>query len=424
MKLIHDNLWRDKIYKVLLQLIILGFVTLWLKGTNLVIILTGLFWLTEPDLRNKLKKALTNKLFLATITVFLIHVIGLVYTDYFNDGIKQIEIRASLLVFPLIFSTAPISRTTHDSLLKTFIWTCFFVGLIGIVNALILFNRTSNTVYLYSDNLLILINGQAIYFALYLNVCLLFIWDLQRRNQLGKWKPVYLAVAAPILVTLIFLLASRMSLLILACIVCLGIITFIVKQKRYLMGAMLCTVVVLTVIVLAFAFPKTINRFKSLTYFHFDYKNSEEVYHFNDENFVEKWNGLTVRLAIWSCAVQEYIKVPFFGTGTGGYMPALRQCYQEKEFVLGIRHDYSPHNQYIQMLLSFGAFGFLIFLFALIYPLHYSYKTGDLLYLIFCIFMLLNMTTEDVFGTFRGVAFYAFINSMILFQPRKEQDKS
>jgi O-antigen ligase len=271
-------------------------------------------------------------------------------------------------------------------------------------------------VYLYSDNLLILIEGQAIYFALYLNASLVFLWHLYSKKILGRLKNLYLFIVAPVYVLLIFLLASRASIAILVCLVLIIGGFLILHQRKYVLGLLLIGGFMIGSLALAYFFPKTINRFKSLTYFHFEYDNPDEVYHFNEEEFANRWNGLTVRLAIWSCVREGIWQSPVIGTGPGDYMTTLKNCYTTKNFILGLKHDYSPHNQYLQIALSLGVVGLAVFLFSLLYPLQHAYRQKDHLYVLFLLLILLNMITEDLWGTFRGVVFFSFINALLLFQ--------
>src|SRR5690606_3877594 len=163
-------------------------------------------------------------------------------------------------------------------------------------------------------------------------------------------------------------------------------------------------------------FPKTVNRFKALANVEFDYE-TPAAYHFNEENFENKWNGLTIRLALWTCTWDLFKEQPVFGTGIGDFMDDLREVYRERKFHLAIDQDLSPHNQYLQILLTLGVVGFVVFLVYLVYPAIRARRQGNYLFLFFLLIIALNMLTEEVFAVYRGVVFFSFFHSLLLFQP-------
>lgn len=417
---IADNAWRDKAYRYLFQAMLIVYIPLWLQATNAFIILSLLFWLTEPGLVTNIKTAFKSPLFLIVISVFLFHVVSLIWTTDTHEGWKQLEIRISLLVFPLILGTIRLSQESVIVLLKTFIWVCFGTSLVGLGYSVYQYIQTGETVYLYSDNLVALFDGQAIYFALYLNVAILFIIHLSVQQRLGWWKRVHLFVVAPVFLLMIFLLASRMSLIILVMLAFILVVVVIVRLKNFKLGAFISAGLLVGALAMALLFPKTVNRFKSLAYFHFDYQDTREVYHFNEEVSSGRWNGMTIRLAIWSCAWNGVLANPLLGSGIGDYMESLDQQYQQKGFKLGLIHQYSPHNQYLQILVSTGTFGLILFILSIVLPARYAYQQGRYVLLFFLLLVGLNMLTEDVLGAFRGVVFFSFLDSLLLFQEARE----
>lgn len=74
----------------------------WLSGTWLID-----QWATEPNQRRyRWSKALHNPLFWILSGLFLIHLVGLVYTSDWQYALRDLRIKLPLLLFPLIFFTA------------------------------------------------------------------------------------------------------------------------------------------------------------------------------------------------------------------------------------------------------------------------------------------------------------------------------
>lgn len=413
--ILADIKWRDRVYRYLLQLFIVLYVALQRDLTNAVLLFLGIFWLTEPGLAKKLKNSLRDPLVFALLSLFAIHLIGMIYTSDLHEGWNKLQARSALVVFPLLFSTVSISDKTFRTLLRTFIVACLGLGLIGLANSIWLYIQTHQSVYLYSDNLLILIDGQAIYFALYLNVAILFIFYLNMQPNARRWeRNLGYFIVLPFFLFLIFLLASRLSLVI---IVLMGLGTaayHVISGKKWRLGMAVVAGMIIGGFLLAQLFPKTINRFKSLSEFHFDYKDDRGVYHFNETDYKDRWNGLTIRLAIWSCTWKAIEAHPWFGAGTGDYMDALRKVYKERDFRLGMENDYSTHNQFLQIWLTLGAVGLLVFLYSLVYPAWTAWRGTNYLYLLFLAMVVLNMLTEEILIVYRGVLFFGFFNSLLL----------
>lgn len=416
----NDAEKRELIYLRLCQLFLLFYVPLITRPANYLWVALLLFWLTEPGLRGRLKEAFRNRLFLVVVSLYGVHCLSLLWSADAYEGIKRLETRVALLFFPFLFATIQLGRATLVKLLKSFVVVCFGLGVVGLVNSLRLYLETGESVYLYSDNLLILVGGQAIYYALYLNVAILFILYLLRENHLVRWERLAaFFVFLPLFTVLIFLLAGRVSLAILALLLGAVTLILILQRRMYLVGSALVVVLIGGMVVMGIYFPKTVNRFQALTHVEFDYEAPAEIYHFNDENYQNKWNGLTIRVALWICTWDLIQERPLLGTGIGDYMDDLRGLYQERKFYLATQQDLSPHNQYLQIWLTVGVLGLIAFVCYLVYPALYAWREGNYLFLFFMLILALNMITEEVFAVYRGVVFFSFFHSLLLFQPQR-----
>ncbi len=79
-------------------------------------------WLFDFNYLHKFRLFLKNKTALLLTGVFLIHVIGLLYTTDINEGLKDVRIKLPLLILPFIMSTSPrLTRKQFDWLMAVFI---------------------------------------------------------------------------------------------------------------------------------------------------------------------------------------------------------------------------------------------------------------------------------------------------------------
>lgn len=94
----------DKTYQFLL--IGLAFLLpLTVFGANLIIVVICLLWLTSGQYKNKFKQIIGNKLIIASITFFILHVIGLIWTEDINWGFHIIHKMWYFIgLFPILFT--------------------------------------------------------------------------------------------------------------------------------------------------------------------------------------------------------------------------------------------------------------------------------------------------------------------------------
>jgi hypothetical protein len=83
-------------------------------------------WLVEGNLYEKFKKFFNNKAALVFSSLWLLHVIGLFFTDDFNYAFKDLRIKLPILILPIIFSSSKqISKKQFNILLAFFIAAVF-----------------------------------------------------------------------------------------------------------------------------------------------------------------------------------------------------------------------------------------------------------------------------------------------------------
>ena len=81
-------------------------------------------WLIEGDFNRKWKQLKSNKIFWVIISVFLIHVLGLLYSQDLNAGINDLRIKLPILFLALLFfSSKPLNEIEFKLALY-----CFLIG--------------------------------------------------------------------------------------------------------------------------------------------------------------------------------------------------------------------------------------------------------------------------------------------------------
>ena len=128
-------------------------------------------------------------------------------------------------------------------------------------------------------------------------------------------------------------------------------------------------------------------------------------------------NGSSVlqRIEYWKASANLIKRNSWTGVGTGDVEQAFNNYYEETNSQLKIANRWRSHNQYLSVFVALGIFGFLWFIFTLIYPPIKEKKYFDYFYVVFFITMALSMLTEDTIESQAGVTLFAFFNSFLLF---------
>ena len=109
------------------------------------------------------------------------------------------------------------------------------------------------------------------------------------------------------------------------------------------------------------------------------------------------------------------------GVGTGDLIESLGEQYRLMHSGIGKYYGFIAHNQYIDVFVAFGIFGFLYFLFALVYPPLKTRSFNDYFFVAFYAIMLLSMFSDDTLETHSGLTLFAFFSSLLMFGKEKQQ---
>ncbi|MCD6111874.1 MAG: O-antigen ligase family protein [Bacteroidales bacterium] len=109
----------------------------------------------------------------------------------------------------------------------------------------------------------------------------------------------------------------------------------------------------------------------------------------------------------------------FFGVGTGDLYNAYQRQYNITKSKLKRENRITGANQFLNFFVSFGLIGFLIIMFAMIYPAYKNKSFNDYLFLMFFIIAIISMFGEDTLKFQSGVTYFAFFYSFFVFAQKK-----
>ncbi len=365
-------------------------------------------WLLEGNFRQRLSGKPKKAYLWLFISFFLLHVLALVYTNNFKEGFSAIEVKLSIMVFPLLFYSTSFSARQFIQLLKAFIAGCVTAMLFCLIRAGWYYFSEGVNYFFYMDLSCFMHPG---YFSMYLSMAtfLLLFYLFRSRVSFSSFA-VSLYIGLIIFISLfIVLLSAKLGMMAHFALLLLSLIMELLHRKKYLL-LMLLLVSSLGGLYSAYRFiPAIHGRFSTMisatTNNHIDKTSSEST---------------TVRILIWGAATDIIKEKPLLGFSPGDCNDRLYAEYKKKGYTGALEHRLNTHNQYLQTLIGLGLAGLLLLLSQFIFPLIYSIRYGYNILLLFLILTAVSFFTESMLQTQAGVIFYAFFNSLLLFYNRKD----
>ncbi len=482
-------------------------------------------WVISGNTIKKLKSFLHNKLAIILASIFLLHLLGLLYTEDFNYAFKDLRTKLPLLIFPLLISTGPrISKNGLEKLLFLFCGSVLFATL---YSTAIWRGWTHHKVTDIRD---ISVYISHIRFGIMIAFSILLLGYLININH-KKYPPIF---TITIVLTIIWFLIFLVILEAITGLYILGITLFVILSyliwKRKNIFLRIALIVLLTGVPAYFAYsiyeiykpiqeinsnetkslethtPKgndyendTLKRerenghliyiylnwlelhdaWKKRSKYGFDSlgssgkvikytlvrylsskgsrKDAQSVDAMTEREIMDVENGVTninyrhtsnlktriyeilweydnyknggspnghsvvQRIEYWKTSLHLIKQHPFIGVGTGDINNAFERQYAVEHSALDKEHRLKAHNQYLSVAVTFGMLGLIVFLFTLIYPLFVNKNYMDYYYVVFWIFIMLSMLSEDTLETQAGVTFFALFNTLFLFREKEEQ---
>ena len=381
---------------------------------NVSIILLGLVWLLSGGLKN-LKQLGSNKTALALIVYYVFGAITVLYSHNKANGAKWMEYHSPLIYLSLFLGASFITLAEKRKLLLLFAWVTSAAALLAFLFGVVRTIQTGDSESLYNDGLGTLFDKQAVYFAMYGNFAIaIFLYFLH-----NKWltRDLFrkMAVSSIFLLTVLnYFLASRIGMFVLALLYVGYVFILIYRQKRILTGLILLLGIFIGGFLFTQLFPKAALRLANITETTYDYKSLNGGDHYNAEIKGGEWNSMNTRLAVWHCATEVAREHWLTGVGAGDVEDKLQEKYREKQFVFALRYNLNAHNQYLDVLISSGVGGVILFLITFfLLPFSRARVEKDYLLWFFIASLAIYMITEVMLNRNQGVAFIAFFLTLL-----------
>lgn len=402
--------------KILYWLLSAFFVSLFLPEMPVInntfiiaVVLHSCFYNTMEE-KGRLLRARKEIVFM--IIFYLLHIVSAFLSVNRQEAMVMLIRRLPLLVFPLCIGLLYIREELKDRILLSY---CFFTTVAALTCAAFAwyeYRQSGDASYLFSDRLTTAIGREAVYIGMVVNLALFtYVYLLQKQSFAIEYKGlVYLSIA--FLLVFHYLLASHIAIITLYA----GFLVFAawygLRKKRYLKGAILAVVLLLTAFFVIRSSPRTLESFQELSHTGYVYSNPGAGP--NVPKTRDEWNGTNIRLAVWECGWQMLQGHWITGIPLGDKQDKLVEIYKQRQFNYAVESRRNMHNTYLDVLCNLGIIGLCIFLLGyLIFPLAGCYRTRDGLGLFIILSFAIAMVPETWLDRSVGCVMLGFFFSLV-----------
>ncbi len=328
----------------------------------------------------------------------------MLYTPYVDKGWFDMQVKLSLFLFPLLMVSEEKLDFTRQ---RIFIWAWIAGlvanGLICTVRALWIFFDTHDFPFYMPFSPFL----HPSYYSMYIDIAVVLIFYLltNHKNSMGKREKILLFCSFFFLEFILVLLQSKMGLIVSASVIVIVLAKYFARENPWPTAI----IVVGGVLALYFvAYHYVITAERSRISFAMNVLKSQEMKNTSPES-------TQVRLYVWRAGLKIAKDHLPMGYGTGSVHNVLEDEYVKEGMTGAIKERLNAHNQYLETLLELGIPGLLSLLAILIIPLVLAIKQRRFGYIMFIYIFITNILVESVLQVQSGTIFYAFFNSLFMF---------
>jgi O-antigen ligase len=385
--------------------------------TNIVFGLIIVIW----SLEFVFKRVFFSKKDVILILIFsgyyLFNIFSIFYSENFDYAVKKALLQSYILIFPIIIVTKKnvLSRDFFSRLISFFSLSLSFLLLASLFNQTFKFLKHKGGIYYFLEDNLASSIVDYYFLGLSLTISFTIIANCYIKSHdnvsLGKLYNKYFYLINSFLFLNLILLNSR-SLIILT-ILLIGIIILLdaFKKKKYY-GLIFFGFIVSIILTFNFQFNKVFNE-----------KIKEAINYQDKYNIEEKWGGRSMRYLIWDCALKVIDENVVYGTGIGDQQDELTLCYKmymRDQLLFNKDSVKNAHNIFLQIGLSSGLIGIILFLISFLYPIIKTNKNS--IYVYFVVLFLAAGFTESYLERNVSIAFFSFFNSICFLIPNNYEN--
>jgi len=383
-------------------------VPLYRKIAPVAIMLFFLAWCAYIIAERKKIHFKFNYTSLFSVLLYAVIAISLLYTTDIKAGLFDLEVKFSLLFFPVLmsFTNDFISeKKRFNNVLSAFVLGTFTITIVCLIIAFYRCFTIFFTVDFFTYTYLASFHHPT-YFAMFINLSVTVLLSrlIERWRELNLKKKTGISVLIIYFISFILMLNSKAGILVLF-LNFIGIIFYytLIRKKIYVFVLLIAAVSACSFLVVRMV-PFVNYRFQEMS----SSLNNIKAINKNPDNDSEQ------RLLIWKYSLQIISDTWPTGVGAGDVRPSLNKTYLDNGFARGFEKNLNCHNQFLQIFVSTGIIGFLLLILLLGSMLIISIKNRNIVLFSFFIIITGNMLTESILETQAGTVFFGFFVAFLV----------
>jgi O-antigen ligase len=333
--------------------------------------------------------------------IFFAYCLGLINTSNTVHGWKEVESRASFIVFPLIFYSLKRFKVKLEIPKISFAWVlgCFIASILGIIEAFDCYNEVNESICFKTSN--IAFNIHPTYLAMYMIIAIMLLLETVLNNPNRVIKALALILACYFMTYTYKLNSFGCFISVAISLALFGVYKlfsdFTIRKVMYF-GFITTLIIVISIglnlNVQLNKFVDTIHQFR---------ENKSMFYNYSKKNV----ESIKTRLVVWDLSIDLIKKNPY-GFGTGDIKDELVSEYGNLGLIKLQERRYNPHNQFLQSTLALGIPFLIVFIMLILLWMKRAWKSRNISLLFFLIFFFLNSLAESTFEKQDGILFFTY----------------
>jgi O-antigen ligase len=389
-------------YHLLLFLIALPFDRFYSELILISLLLHTLIHIKEFNLKGLLKKEV-----LLLQSVFLITLLGTLYTNNKSGAYSDLERQLAIFLFPLLLFCNPLDYLKYKgNLLTGFAISCVIAILYLYFDAfytIIYYHLPLRSIFsatFLNHNFSAPIDIHASYLSLYVSISLVSFINFYLKSK-NKIESSILGLCILLLLIGLIQLGSRAVFFTFLFFIIFIYPIFYLKSKRRL--KVFAGSVLLSLLLILLIFKGNALKERFLNEFREDISSTRNPIRTTDPRMI-RWG-----------ATYELIKVkPVLGYGSSSETALLQEKYFEKKMYTSYLNRLNAHNQFLSFLIKGGILALGIFLFTLGIGFVHAIRSKDVVFLNFMLLIALVSLGENLLDVNKGIFFYSFFFSLFM----------
>ena len=390
--------FKTKLHKLnSLILIAFGFVLpISVSLANIFGLLIFLLWLMQANLRNDLNKLRNNILVKAILAFWLLHLIGLLWTNDLTSGIQVIAKESLLLLLPIFMMvfTRKSTETAICAFMAAMLMSCT-------LSFLMWFQVIPPSHFMIGEGDPIVFMGRISYSPFLTIAIYISLFYLLLDTTAGNRKKIWAAISAVLLSINLFIINGRVGQV--SFFVMIVIVIFQYFSKNLLRALTVATIALPLLIFTTYNVSSTFRNRANLAV--------SEIKHYGDG----KYTSVGQRIAYTMNSLDIIRENPLFGVGTGDFIQEYAKV--NKRNTPTMVATVQPHNMYLLELVQFGVVGLASLLSILYAQIRISQQSsiplqkhfGFALPILFAVIMLSDSYLLGHFSTMLFIFFSAIL---------------